>query len=109
MYRQNQTDFGEPLMITGKHALLLDLSEKFAKSKHRRYNFNGGTIEDKELLPVYLSTDFEDAEMGNVYTFYNFVLESDGDHDKHYGVWANGVLTESLKMTDYIKYPLLPM
>jgi hypothetical protein len=29
------------------------------------------------------------------YTYYHLTLESDGDDNQQFGIWANGVLTET--------------
>lgn len=72
--------------------------------------FNGVyTIDDKKLLLSAASTDFVKLENRDVYTYYHFILESNGDDDERFGVWANGILTEipsKNQFTDH-KYTLL--
>jgi len=48
-------------------------------------------------------------ENTNLYTYYHFILENDGDNDKRYGVWANGILTETPSKNQFTnhKYTLL--
>ena len=52
-------------------------------------------IKDKYLLNAAFSDKFvKDTEIKE-YTYYHFVLESDDTLDQ-YGVWANGILSESM-------------
>jgi hypothetical protein len=51
-------------------------------------------IDDKYLLLSCVSKDFKKLENNNLYNYYHFVLENSGN-DERYGVWANGILTET--------------
>ena len=42
-----------------------------------------------------MSKDFIKMENNNTYTYYHLVLENEGDNDLRFGIWANGVLTET--------------
>jgi hypothetical protein len=52
-------------------------------------------VDHKKLLMVWNSDDFKAIENNDVYTYYNFILENDGDDSMRYGVWANGLLMET--------------
>jgi hypothetical protein len=41
------------------------------------------------------SSKFEQIQEKEKFTYYNFNLENDGDENKRYGVYANGVLVET--------------
>jgi len=45
------------------------------------------------VAPV--SDEFTQITDRNVYAYYNFVVENDGDNNRRYGVYANGFLTET--------------
>jgi hypothetical protein len=38
------------------------------------------------------------------YTYYHFYLENDGDKSKKYGIWANGILSETTFESDFVKH-----
>ena len=45
-------------------------------------------------------------ERGYEFTYYHFCLEHE-DETERYGIWANGVLTESTPISDFFKYPYI--
>jgi hypothetical protein len=55
------------------------------------------------------SKDFIQLNNSNVYTYYHFILENDGNDDECFGIWANGILTETPSKNVFInhKYTLL--
>ena len=84
------------LIITGGHSVLVNSMSKKAYNKNMEYF--GETIQEidgKQLLIAAASDKFKALENKNVYNYYHFVLENDGNDDARYGVWANGVLTET--------------
>ena len=52
-------------------------------------------IDDKYLLLSCVSKDFKKIENINLYIYYHFILENNGNNEERYGVWANGILTET--------------
>jgi hypothetical protein len=92
----------EDLIITGAHSILVDKltenQEKYIKSIGDRLK-----IDDKYLLLSCTSSDFKKIEDNNLYTYYHFTLEND-DENKQYGVYANGILTESQSKKDFISH-----
>ena len=52
-------------------------------------------IEDKYLLLAGLSDKFVKLTDSSLYTYYHFTIENGGNDNLRYGVWANGVLTET--------------
>lgn len=76
-----------------RHAILVDdLGEYIENEK-----LLGTTqmIDDKYLLLASVSRAFIKLENTNLYTYYHFILENNGDDDERFGVWANGILTET--------------
>lgn len=59
-------------------------------------------IEDKYLLLSSVSKDFIKLENRKLYTYYHFVLENDGNDDERFGVWSNGILTETTPKNDFV-------
>jgi len=45
----------------------------------------------------------------NLYIYYHFILENNGNNDERFGVWANGILTETPSKNQFMnhKYTLL--
>jgi hypothetical protein len=111
MYKIEKTEENgliEDLIVTGGHSILVD---DLAEYKEENYKIFGTThmIDDKYLLLSAVSKQFIKLENTNLYTYYHFILENDGDNDKRYGVWANGILTETPSKNQFTnhKYTLL--
>ena len=88
----------EDLIISGLHAILVDNIEN---DKERIRSLIGpgksiiSMIDDKYLLLAAASKDFIKLDNQNVYKYYHLTLESEGEDERRYGIWANGVLTET--------------
>lgn len=84
------------IMVTGGHGILVD---KITEKENTRLQTLGirhrEKINDKWVLVVAASDDFAPVEDSDVYEYYHFVLENDGDDTKRYGIWAEDVLTET--------------
>ena len=111
MYKMKKTDDNgliEDLIITGGHSILVDDLEKY---KEENYNFLGEVqmIDNKYLLLSAVSNNFTKLENTNLYTYYHFILENNGNDDERFGVWANGILTETSSKKYFMKckYTLL--
>ena len=61
-------------------------------------------IDDKYLLLSAVSNDFKKLENTDLYTYYHFILENEGNNDERFGVWANGVLTETPSKNQFISH-----
>lgn len=98
------------LIITGGHSILVDNLSEEQKDKQKLLNFNR-IIENKYLSLAMCSDDFEQIikQPNEIQTVYHLVLENNNDDedendDKHYGIWANGILSESCIKKYFIKY-----
>jgi len=105
MYKMEKTDDNkliEDLIITGAHSILVDElnenQEEYIKSIGDRLK-----IDDKYLLLSCVSPDFKKIETNKLYTYYHFTIE-DTDENKQYGIYANGILTESQSKKDFISH-----
>jgi hypothetical protein len=99
MYKlpKNENDVFEDLILTGGHSILVDeIKDEDEYTLNNKY-FNGyiQKIDDKLLVLACASSQFIQVNDDNEYTYYHFVLENDGDINKRYGIWSNGVLTET--------------
>jgi hypothetical protein len=100
MYKMEKTEENgllEDLIVTGGHSILLD---EFTESEKEKLNIFGVKeyaykIDDKYLLLVSASDKFIKLTGSDIYTCYHFVLETNGNDDKQFGIWANGILTET--------------
>ena len=84
----------DDLIITGGHAIMVD------KFTEKEYNetlniWKIDQVDDKFLLMAGISDKFEQIKERNMHEYYHFSLENDGDIEKRYGVYANGVLVET--------------
>jgi hypothetical protein len=97
MYKMEKTETNgllEDLIVTGGHSILVDdLGEQ--KELNEKL-FGEHKIEDKYLLLAAASKNFVQLTDNNKYTYYHFILENNGKDDMQFGVWANGVLTETM-------------
>jgi hypothetical protein len=98
MYKMKKTDENgliEDLIITGGHAILVDDLGIFKEENEISFG-SIQMINDKYLLLASLSDQFVKLDNNNLYTYYHFILENNGnDIEDRYGVWANGILTET--------------
>jgi hypothetical protein len=111
MYKMAKTEENgliEDLIVTGGHSILVD---DLGVLKEENDKTLGSTpmIDDKYLLLSAVSKQFIKLENTNLYSYYHFILENDGDNDKRYGIWANGILTETPSKNQFTnhKYTLL--
>ena len=95
MYKMSKTsDNGliEDLVLTRNHAILVEkLTENEKKATE---NDEKIIIDDLLCLITGKSDKFEKVQNTNFYNYYHFSLDSDGDNDRRFGVWANGLLVE---------------
>jgi len=111
MYKIEKTEENgliEDLIVTGGHSILVD---DLGVLKEENDKIFGSTpmIDDKYLLLSAVSKDFKKLENTNLYTYYHFILENNGNDDERFGVWANGILTETPSKNQFNnhKYTLL--
>lgn len=92
----------EDLMLTGGHSILVD--------DFKDKNINVATlgqcemIDDKYLVRVGTIQEFVKQENNDEYTYYHFILENDNDDSQRFGVWANGMLTDTPSKTEFIDH-----
>jgi hypothetical protein len=97
MYKMEKTETNgltEDLTITGYHSILVDDLQEYQEENEKNL---GETIkiDEKYLLLASVSKDFVKLENTSVYTYYHFILENNGNDDERFGVYANGILTET--------------
>lgn len=108
--KEKNSELIEDLYVSGQHSILVDeLNEQqinLIKTRWARLL----KIEDKFLLMAFVSSDFEIINDDNEYELFHVILENDSDDKQQFGIWANGILSESMsyhtfvtkkKMVDY--------
>jgi hypothetical protein len=94
MYRMKKTgEMTGDLLVTGRHAMLVDDWSNHYCEK-RRTEVSKGKIDDKYVLGAAFSKVFKEEKQKKIYNIYH--LEIDGENQR-YGIYANGVLAESLQ------------
>jgi len=106
MYKMEKTDNNgliDDLIVTGGHAILLDDLGDYKEENDKLFGGLTQMIDNKYLLLSAVSNDFKKIEDINLYTYYHFVLENNGNDDERFGVWANGILTETPSKKIFMK------
>jgi len=93
MEKKEENALIEDLIITGWHGVLVDNLEPKEEEFQEKIHFSQ-RIDDKDILLASASSNFKALDDEKQYTFYNFALEDDGDENKRFGVYANGLLVE---------------
>jgi hypothetical protein len=105
MVKTLENGLTDDLIVTGGHSILVDA---ISDAEQKRFNalgfpnFSKHKIEDKHLLLAAACDDFVKLTDINTYTYYHFILENDDDTQR-YGVWANGVLTETMNKKKFME------
>ena len=104
MYKMAKTDTNgltEDLIVTGGHSILVDdLGEYYAENEIR-FKRPIPKIDDKFFLLCSLSKDFIQLTDKDEYTYYHLCLENNGNNDERFGIWANGILTETISKNQF--------
>lgn len=91
------------LYITGGHSILVDkltLENEIGMKKY--FGDKLPQIDGKYLLLACVDPRFEPVEFDEEITLYHILLENE-DKDKQYAIYANGILSESISETFYLK------
>jgi hypothetical protein len=95
MYRMIKTEDNgliEDLTLTRNHGVLV---EKLTENEEKKVDKNNLPVIDNLLSIITADSDkFEKVLDNNVYKYYHFSLNGDGDEDRQFGVYANGILVE---------------
>ena len=98
----------EDLYVTGGHSILVDsISDADLATYKELVVFETGEpikIDDKYLLLAGISDQFVKIENEESYVYYHLCLESDGDDDRRFGIWANGCLTETVSRNQFLMH-----
>ena len=87
MEKNETNNLTEDLIVTGAHSILQD---KMTRAEYKKQG-KAEKIDDKFLVNACSSSKFSIINDNKMYTYYHIILEG----DRKYGIWANGLLTES--------------
>ena len=101
MYKMAKTDDNgliEDLIVTGGHSILVDTISDEEQKKYDEMGltkFSNETIDNKQLLLSCVSDQFTALQDTGRYNYYHLLLENNDDEEERFGIWANGILTET--------------
>jgi hypothetical protein len=102
MYIMHKTNnMTNDLIITKNHAILVDKITDDEKEAQKQFDI----IDGKYLLLASKTSKFEKIRDRKIYTYYHLVLKDDKDIDgiRRFGIYANGVLTESISKRVFMR------
>jgi alpha-tubulin suppressor-like RCC1 family protein len=96
MYKMIKTDDNgliDDVTITRNHGVLV---ERLSETEEKKVDMNNLEVIDGLISIIAGKCDnFEKVKDIKRYKYYHFSLETDGDNDRRFGVWANGLLVET--------------
>ena len=101
MYKMAKTESNgllEDLIVTGGHSILVDSLSEVELAKYLEMgipHFANETIDKKHLVLSCVSDDFVPMPDNGCYKYYHLLLENNNDEEERFGIYANGVLTET--------------
>jgi hypothetical protein len=89
------------LTVTGGHSILVNSFNPVEQSIVDQIEYPVRQIDGMyALLSTIACSRFEQLQDNDMHVIYHFVVESD-NADRQYGVYANGVLSESISLNDF--------
>lgn len=101
--KEMYNDLFEDLFISGQHSILVDnLEQEQIDLMLNRWS-KLLKIDNKYLLMAYASSKSEEILDDNEYELFQIILENDEDNSKQFGIWANGLLSETMSYNTFIR------
>ena len=96
MYRKKAIENFDDLVVTGGHGILKQIltRKEINDDKYWFLKNKNSKIDDMYLQRAAFCSDFEKITTKQKFNYYHIVLENNSKL-KRYGIWANGVLSES--------------
>jgi len=90
----------DDLYLTGSHAILKDSITEVENNKMTRLlkyvnNKYNRKLDEKDKVIACFDNEFEQYNEQGYFNIYHIVLENNGNVEKNYGIYANGILVES--------------
>jgi sugar lactone lactonase YvrE len=109
MYKMEKTETNgllEDLIVTGGHAILVEQVTEEQQNAYEPIGVKGylEKIDDKFLLLAAVSEEFVQLTDDEIYTYYHLVPENNGDDNQRFGIWANGILSETPSKNQFLNH-----
>jgi hypothetical protein len=85
------------------------LSEIEREKQLKIYGDAERKIDGKYKVTAWASEKFNVINDDKKYVYYHLVLENDGNVNKQYGIWCNGILTESQCEKHFLAREYIPL
>ena len=85
----------EDLIMLGNHSILVDTMGDCQDLNTTMWNAPVPILDKKYLLLAAASNEFIPIKNTKPYIYYNLVLDNEKDDEVRFGIWANGILTET--------------
>lgn len=95
--KNSHSELIDDLYVSGKHSRLVDSLTSEQQTLTLKIWSKLLKIDDKYLLMACVDDLFIDIKDENKYDMYQIILESDNSY-KQYGIYANGILSESMSI-----------
>jgi hypothetical protein len=99
VYRRGTVEGGSrpfaDLVVTGEHSALVPSLQHVEKKMMTKHFGSAKTTDDQFHLLAQYDARAVPYEPKGVFTVYHFALECGRDYERHFGVYANGMLMES--------------
>ena len=86
----------DDLIVTGNHGILLDETDVNEAEQKKNPKWANFKVDDKVNCIAGVSSKFEQITDNELYKYYHFTLDNGDGKKKRFGVWANGVLMETM-------------
>lgn len=100
--KEKNSDLIEDLYVSGQHSILVDNINQNEKNLMLTRWSKLLKIDNKHLLMAYASMDFEEITDDNEYELFQIVLENENNNKQQFGIWANGILSETMSYSTFI-------
>jgi len=95
MVKTETNELTEDLIVTGGHSILVDSMSEKEKKLNKQLVGETPMIDNKYLLLAAGSEQFEQINNKKPYVYYHLVLDNEDNDESQYGIWSNGILTET--------------
>jgi hypothetical protein len=85
----------EDLIMLGNHSILVDDLGEYQPTNEQLWGGTTPTLDKKYLLLAAASSQFVPVQNTKPHVYYNLVLDNENDDEVRFGIWANGILTET--------------
>jgi len=105
LFKYDKQKFGliEDLIVSGGHSVLVDELQDDEKKLTNQFWNEYEKIENKYKLLACIDSRNTEFEQEGIYNLYQIVLEYE-DKNKQFGIFANGILTETMSIDFYKQY-----